>query len=424
VDLQFEICQRCHLQDNAVLNEGKSFYDFKPGMRLSEVMNVFMPVYKGRENEHIMASHVERLRMSQCFIQTMKRVEDGSIKVTDKLKPYKDALTCVTCHNPHVSVTVTGKEIFNNACRKCHDGIAQQVCNRPELKDKHTVDGNCVNCHMPKSNTIDIPHVISTDHYIRKPLPVAEINKVKTYLGIKCINNPKPEAGTTARAYIQYYERFDSQLSALDSAKRYLPDNTPEAIKHNFKNLVYLSYVKKDYATVVKYAERLGFKAITDGQTESWSNDDAWTDYRIGHAYYNLGKYKEAKQYLQLSSVLASSNLEFKNQLGATYIALGENQQAMQVYATIIHENPNTVAALNNYGYTLLLVNNDVERADEYYNKALALDPDYEQAMLNKAGLKIYKHQYKEAQQLLQRIIKKNSNNVQAKDLLLKLSSL
>jgi tetratricopeptide (TPR) repeat protein len=210
----------------------------------------------------------------------------------------------------------------------------------------------------------------------------------------------------------------------LDSAKRYLPDNTPEAIKHNFKNLVYLSYVKKDYATVVKYAERLGFKAITDGQTESWSNDDAWTDYRIGHAYYNLGKYKEAKQYLQLSSVLASSNLEFKNQLGATYIALGENQQAMQVYATIIHENPNTVAALNNYGYTLLLVNNDVERADEYYNKALALDPDYEQAMLNKAGLKIYKHQYKEAQQLLQRIIKKNSNNVQAKDLLLKLSSL
>ena len=39
-DLQMDLCQRCHLQGVAVLNEGKTFFDFKPGMRLSEVLNV------------------------------------------------------------------------------------------------------------------------------------------------------------------------------------------------------------------------------------------------------------------------------------------------------------------------------------------------------------------------------------------------
>ncbi|MBK7964483.1 MAG: hypothetical protein IPK10_03695 [Bacteroidetes bacterium] len=69
IDLQFDLCQRCHIQGNVVLNEGKSFFDFKPGMKLSEVMNVFMPVYKDNEEQHIMASHAERLKLSKCFWQ-------------------------------------------------------------------------------------------------------------------------------------------------------------------------------------------------------------------------------------------------------------------------------------------------------------------------------------------------------------------
>jgi len=73
VALQLDICQRCHIQGNAVLNEGKTFFDFRPAMHLSDVMNVFMPVFKGDEDSHIMASHAERLKMSKCFINTVAR---------------------------------------------------------------------------------------------------------------------------------------------------------------------------------------------------------------------------------------------------------------------------------------------------------------------------------------------------------------
>ena len=105
VEMQFEICQRCHLQGNAVLKEGRSFYDFRPGMKLSDVMYVFMPQYKGSEKEFIMASHVERLKMSKCYLNTHENKEQ------------KNGISCISCHNPHISVRFTDKEVFNNTCR-------------------------------------------------------------------------------------------------------------------------------------------------------------------------------------------------------------------------------------------------------------------------------------------------------------------
>jgi len=108
VDLQFDVCQRCHLQGNAVLKEGKSFLDFKPGMKLSDVLDVYLPRYEGDESEFIMASHADRLKQSACFkVMADKHGNEKS------LRPYKNAMTCVTCHNPHVSVRKQGDGPFN-----------------------------------------------------------------------------------------------------------------------------------------------------------------------------------------------------------------------------------------------------------------------------------------------------------------------
>jgi len=166
IDLQLDVCQRCHIQGNAVLNEGKSFYDFKPGMTLSSVMNVFMPVYSGRESEHIMASHVERMKMSKCFTVSAQRAESNPV---DKLRPYKNAMTCVTCHNPHVSVKQTGSAHFNLACNNCHTSGKDKLCSE-EKEILSLNQNNCVKCHMPSSGTTDIPHVSVHDHRIGIPV--------------------------------------------------------------------------------------------------------------------------------------------------------------------------------------------------------------------------------------------------------------
>ena len=41
-DLQFDVCQRCHLQGVAVPRKESSFTDFRPGMRLGDVIDVYL----------------------------------------------------------------------------------------------------------------------------------------------------------------------------------------------------------------------------------------------------------------------------------------------------------------------------------------------------------------------------------------------
>jgi hypothetical protein len=92
-DLQMSLCQRCHLQGVSVLGEGKTFDDFKPGMNLGDIFHVFLPVFESKQQNFLMASQAERLRLSKCYQQS--------------------EMTCITCHNPHVSVKNTPKETFN-----------------------------------------------------------------------------------------------------------------------------------------------------------------------------------------------------------------------------------------------------------------------------------------------------------------------
>ena len=136
VEKQFQICMRCHLQGNTVLADGKSFYDFKPGMDLNEVMTVFTARYEDDET-FIMASHADRLQQSSCF--------------------QNSEMSCITCHDPHHSVRNKTQNYFNNKCFSCHD-----ICE----DKKNSVNSDCVSCHMPESSSSDIPHVTINDHKI------------------------------------------------------------------------------------------------------------------------------------------------------------------------------------------------------------------------------------------------------------------
>ena len=84
-DLQFDVCQRCHLQGNAVLKTGKSFFDFKPGMKLSDFISVFLPKYKNADDEFIMASHADRLKQSACFVKSLPKANVKQLKPYTKL---------------------------------------------------------------------------------------------------------------------------------------------------------------------------------------------------------------------------------------------------------------------------------------------------------------------------------------------------
>lgn len=449
IDRQFDICQRCHLQGNAVLKDNKSFYDFRPGMVLSDYMTVFLPKYKHADDEFIMASHADRLKQSQCFIKSMEKANaasGSSAAGVNALKPYKNAMTCITCHNPHVSVKETNKNVFNDACLKCHDGgtkgikgteeiegTENSVAKAPETKGAKAIShsdlfcskkgitktANCVSCHMPNSGSIDIPHVTVHDHYIRKPLSKQEKQGLKTFIGLYAINEKNPPAIVKAKAYLNQYEKFEHQEYYLDSAAFYLKDKTDQDLQRDFEPLVQLYFTKNNFGQIVAYANRLGDDYILKSKliVVSYSNDNAWTCYRMGEALYKTGNIPRAISYFKKAVELAPFVLDFRNKYASALASNKQLPEAILQYNEILKEHPKHVSALTNLGYVKLAQGN-LPEAESLYARALKLDPDYEPLLMNLAGLYAYKKEFDESKKYLNRIIALNPNNQQAKQIL------
>ena len=428
VDLQFDLCQRCHLQGNAVLKEGKSFYDFKPGQKLSDFISVFLPKYKNADEEFIMASHADRLKQSACFIKSYEQVKNKNI-----LKPYKEAMTCITCHNPHVSVKETNKNVFNDACINCHTLNKLPSCSEPkviaifkktsDLKFQKNV--NCVSCHMPVSGSIDIPHVSVHDHYIRKPISINEKNKIKTFIGLFSINEKNPNNLTKARAYINQYEKFNQDKSYLDSAKFYLNDKTKQQVEQNIYALVQLNFISQNFNQIITYVNFLGENYLQQNKFvhKTYDNIDAWTCYRIGDAFYYTSNIKKAILWHKQAVKLAPYNLEFRNKYAAALAANNQLNEAEIEFKFVLNEHPKNISAYTNLGY-IQLVKGFPAEAIRLYNIALKLDPNYEPLLLNLAGYFSFIKNNKQAIYYLQKIIKINPTNAKAKQALQQLTAL
>ncbi|MFI5149548.1 MAG: tetratricopeptide repeat protein [Bacteroidia bacterium] len=418
IDRQFDVCMRCHLQGDAVLKPDKSFFDFKPGMVLSDYITVFMPRYKGADDQFIMASHAARLKMSKCFIQSAK-----TAGTQDELRPYKNGLTCVTCHNPHVSVRVTGSKVFNAACLNCHNSGKKNGECTESASGRAMVKDNCVSCHMPRSGSVDIPHVTVHDHFIRKPEPRADRSALKQFIGLYAVNDEHPDPVTRAKGYVNYFEKFDPKNTALlDSALKYLAAEGTKDWKRNLSGLVQVYFLKRDYARIKLLVEEADQNWVLGEylKNKSMSNENAWTAYRIGESYYNLGNKDNALTYYRKACSLAPFQLDFQNKLGLVLLDLGKKEEAAKTFDYIISEDPGNASAFNNRG-RLYFYEGNQKKAIFYVDKALALDPDLIAAMKNRVDCYNADKQYEQARQMLLKILKKYPDDKDAKSLLEKM---
>ncbi len=398
-DRQMDICQRCHLQGIAVLEEGKTFFDFKPGMSLSDVFNVFLPRYTADHENFIMASQADRLQMSDCF------------KLSEEL-------SCITCHHPHHSIEATKTEKYNNACNSCHGKKVETLCSATAEEIK-AANNDCVSCHMQPSGSIDIPHVNITDHYISKvtakkgkPMPVEQKEEITRFLGLDILTKENPTPLDMAKGYIALYDKFVESAAMLDSA--FIQLSLSKAPIQQ-KLPVYIHY----------YFARNDFEKMIDvySSGENFIPKTGWTNYRIGEAYLKTNSPKEALPFLEQATEKMPYNLDFQEKLGSAYILTKKFDKARTTYAFILKENPKRKVALCNLGY-LNVLTGKLEAGLSLYEQALKLDPDYEQAIINKAGVLVLKQQTDIAAQLLRKVLRRNPYNQQAIVMLQKLQEM
>ncbi|MBK7682875.1 MAG: tetratricopeptide repeat protein [Bacteroidetes bacterium] len=268
---------------------------------------------------------------------------------------------------------------------------------------------------MPQHGASDIPHVSVHDHRIGIHREVVEEpNRIREFVGIACINNDETTNQVKAQAYINYVEKFGMDKSLLDSALKYVGDESQVSLEKNIHQLVQIAYLKGNSTIIATYIERIP-NLLKKLNKPSLENRDAWTSYRIGESYQRMGVSKSALLWFQNAYELAPLSAEFTNKYANELAKLGNHSKAKELFNLLINEHPYYAAGYCNMGYFILVAERNIKLAHTLFDKALKLDPDYELALLNKANAYLLESNKTLAIQSIQRVLKINPANQQAK---------
>ena len=391
--LQMDVCQRCHLQGISVLKKGKTFYDFKPGMKLNDFFEVYQSRFTDSLSSFLMASHPDRLRMSSCYIESNK---DG-----------KNGLTCITCHNPHKSVREVSSDYFNAKCNSCHEN---KNCSEQE-SIRMKKDNNCVACHMNKSPSYDIPHVNITDHNIVKrpivpdftknDITKSEFEKQKNFIRLVCRTSENPNDKLNAIAYLNYYEKYAFNPLLLNQAEEFLAKYPHK--KELDDIYIRLYFLQEKYSKIEKTISKMPAQNI----------QDEWTAYRIGQALLHLNKPDISIDYLKKAVEIAPYHIDFIQKLAQNYMELGQSIEAETLLRKAVKLYPKNASIQNDLGFAIVLNTQrgkgDLRDSEVYFKNALSLDPDIISAMENITSLYLNINEKEKAQYYLERLTKTTS---------------
>ena len=120
-DLQMDLCAWCHAGHGQSVTPA---FSYRPGEPLERYLH-FPPLQPNTPLD-VHGNQVELLKRSRCF--------------------QASAMTCLTCHNVHVTQHDAGE--FSAKCLTCHQPDSPTFA-----KANHRLVKNCIDCHMPKQAT-------------------------------------------------------------------------------------------------------------------------------------------------------------------------------------------------------------------------------------------------------------------------------
>jgi hypothetical protein len=315
------VCAQCHLTgEERIIKAGHSLADFKPGDLLSDhaVSFVLSPAPRGLT----VTSHYEKFAQSRC-----KQVSG-------------DRLWCGSCHNAHsVPAPAERAAYFRQKCLACH----QQTDCKTEMRLRERQRDDCAACHMPRQPTLDVGHVVYTDHSIpRWAIPRWTIPRLPDKPSNLAINLaelnliPFGQAGATPR---------DTGLAYAKAGVR---------LRHQ-------PYLDRAFGLLKGVEREL--------------QQDAEALMQFGYLHDRAGEEDKAANLYQRALSLDPALLEAAVNLGAILAQRGHAAEAIKLWEDALMRNPGfETASLNLAGAHLR--NHRPEAAESVLLKALAYNPD------------------------------------------------
>ena len=373
MDLQFDVCKQCHLQGVNVLKPGKSVTDYRPGMALNAIYDIFIEQHSDTAAFGI-ASHGERLTQSRCFVASAGQ------------------MNCTTCHDPHKSISVTDPLVYRKQCQSCHGGEGEIDCGAtPEMQAM--AGGDCISCHMPKGGTSDIPHVTFTDHYIRVVKDSTAPSTVREFLGLVCMTDSNPSADIRGRAYLLYFERVRQEASHLEKAVQNIGEGS-----------------HYEMATALLYDGKLQGALIAVEKALSEKPSDPWRLFKKAEILEALDRPREALGYYQQAYSNNPNLTEAGLKAGTLTLRTATEPQAAldgarRYFAECLEHKPFDKKLLANLGFVEMNSGNFKE-AEKLFAKALSYDPNYLLALENMVLVQVQMNAKEVGKSYLDRLVK------------------
>ncbi len=383
---ELAVCQQCHLSGETVFKPGQSPETFRPGMALSENRAVFARQEQVDDPDAFgIASHALRMMQSVCFTAT---------------QGMDRALTCTTCHDPHRSTASMDPDHFNATCRSCHDSDAHTAeCTRPGVSSPaEAMTGNCVSCHMQRGGTSDIPHVLFTDHWIRRTLPPSRPPEDIERGGIHTTPFTLINVTARERALAGGDPQVDDAESAVELGIAYfrfydsghrLPAYLPIVAEHIRRGLASGAERPDAHLYLGRALMELDSLSAAEGElalAERAQPDDPETLYWLGTARLRQGNAMGAIQPLEKAVAVQPRFTEAHFKLAEAFAETGEDAKAVGAYTEALRVDPFRHAfAWNNLGFQYLQAGRMAD-AEQALRRAVGLDPRFVEARANLGG--------------------------------------
>jgi hypothetical protein len=357
----------------AVSKLGMDFIDYRPGLSLNDYWEVFIPT-GSNSDDYGFASHVERLQMSKCFISS------------------ENEMNCTTCHDAHKPLSENPISFYNEKCQTCHGKDACGV----EHQTLALNENNCIKCHMPKDGTTDIPHVSTSDHFIRvhKENKVASSSEIEGLKVFKNFTSDEKNDRDLFLANLDYYEKVDQNEGYLDRIKSLVD-------KVERENQIKYYYLKNENPS------SLEFGSVNN-------EDNPYTAFYISQILERSGK--DGILWIEKAAKLAPDNLEFSNRLANSYFEKKRYAESKLIYKSVISKNGLEITPLVNLGFIEQLEGNFPE-ALKFTQRALKIDPINIRARENLINVYLNLGDYELAMEKLDDLIEDHPNNKSYLDL-------
>ncbi|QXD14876.1 tetratricopeptide repeat protein [Rhodocaloribacter litoris] len=389
---QLSTCLQCHLAGVLVFKPGEDPTTYRPGTPLAAHRTVFVPETELTDPEAVgIDSHPVRLAKSACYRQS--------------------AMTCTTCHDPHRPKALLPPDHYNRACLQCHDAGHEAICTRPEADaPARAASGNCVGCHMQQGGTTNVPHVVFTDHWIRRrpgpprdpatarpafdsPAPLRltallEADRSEHLLIPRTRRTPATDL-ETAIAYFDFYETMHRVPAYLDSVRLYARRGFRAGADH----------VEARIALGRALAEIDSLEAaarVLDDAARAYP-EHAWVHFWHGAVLEARGREDAAIAAYERAVALQPKLIEAQVKLADALLKAGFKEQARSRLETVVRLDPvHRPKAWYNLGL-LYLEARRPDDAAQAFAEAARLDPDLADAFIQLGSFHLARNELDEA---------------------------